>query len=207
MILHASADELWAALQTDEIAAAIQEGAHIQGAMLPYQQAALYRLAQPYDGGKMLEIGCLRGRSARLLACAAPKAEIVTMSPIREHVEAARTNVQPYPVTVLQEYSWDFLRRDARAWNLIFVDGDHRKVARDMPWFNRLEIGGLMVFHDYTRADDIDAHRVYPEICAAVDELGRQLGREPDVRIIDTRGIGMAGFYRQKGERWHEPRR
>lgn len=206
MILTGSQDELWAALQTVELANALQDCEHIDGRMFPYQMAALYRLAQPYDGGRILEIGCYRGRSALMMALAAPHAKIVTMSPIREHVDAALVNTRKHNITVLQGYSWDYLRRDAHAWNMIFVDGDHRQVARDLPWFNRLEIGGLMLFHDYTREHSTHKHRGFPEVCAAVDGLSKQLGRAPDVKIIDAYNIGMAGFYRKEKEQWRDPK-
>jgi predicted O-methyltransferase YrrM len=173
----------------------------IQGPMRPHQYAALRAWAAEFDGGWILEIGCYHGRSSLEMALGAPRAQIVTMSPDAEHVQTARRNVAGYQIEVLQARSWDYLKQDGRVWDMVYVDGDHRHAERDAPWFNRLRTGGLIVFHDYT-PQGTSAPRAHVKVVKVVDELARQLGRAPDVKLIDPDLVGMAGFYRREGETW-----
>lgn len=173
---------------------------HIPGLMLEYQYEALYRLALHFDGGRILEIGCYQGRSALVMALAAPRASILTMSPDAEQVVAAKRNTRGRNVKVIKARSWDYLKRDNGTWDMIFVDGNHLRVMIDMPWFNRLRIGGLILFHDYTPLGA--GQRAHVEVCEAVDMLGAQIGRKPDVLIVGEQQEGMAGFYRREGEMW-----
>jgi len=190
---------LWERFSLGNAAWAVGETASIPGAMRDYQYAALYQLARPYDGGRILEIGCYAGRSAAIMALAAPEAKVTTMSPSTKQVGQARENLAVYGVEVLRTKSWDYLATDKRAWDMVYVDGDHEQVARDVPWYNRIRPGGLMLFHDYTipgmsrRAD-----AVRPTLRA----MAKQLGRSPDVVIEETSGIGMAGYYKREGEGW-----
>src|SRR3990172_3671056 len=51
--------------------------------LLPWQAAALYVLAQPYDrkGARILEIGTAGGFSAAVMALGAPPAQTTTLNP------------------------------------------------------------------------------------------------------------------------------
>jgi len=48
-------------------------------------------------------------------------------------------------VDVLQTWSWRYLTCCSIMWNMILVDGNHKKVEADLPWFNRLTEGGLIL--------------------------------------------------------------
>ncbi len=191
-------EELYAALASPEAEQALAATEHIPGKMRPYQYALLHRLAGAFDGGRILEIGCYQGRSAVTMAMAAPRAWITTMSPDGAQVAEARRHRKGWKVEVLRAASWDVLEWDKSVWDMIYVDGDHVRVARDLPWFNRLRTGGLMLFHDYTAGGD--SVRGHPYVCQAVDGMAERLGREPDVLVVDSNGVGMAGLYRREGE-------
>ena len=80
---------------------------------------------------------------------------------------------------------------------MIFVDGDHNRIARDLPWFNRLQVGGLLLCHDYSPEWEwIPSPVVYAELNGMADRLGRAF----DVRLVDNGKVGMVGFYRRLGE-------
>lgn len=178
---------------------ALDDAAHIRGEMTPWQNVALYGLAHRHAraGGRLLEIGSFLGHSAALLALAAPNADVTTLNPCEREAEATRHNLALFPnVSVLCIASWDYLRWEHDACDVIFVDGDHKRIARDLPWFNRLAEGGLILFHDY---DAVPAH--YP-VFEAVNSMAQRLGRALDVRLMDTNGRGLAGFIRQRGETW-----
>ena len=50
-----------------------------------------------------------------------------------------------------------------------------------------------MLFHDYTPNNAAIVVQV-------IDNMANRLGRGPDVKIIDTNGIGMVGFYKCEGD-------
>ena len=205
MRMRRTADELWERLTSAEIARAIAETSHVHGLMRQYQKALLYRLAQRFNGGEILEIGCYHGASALIMSMAAPEARIMTISPDAEHVEITRRSVAGRNVAVAQTTSMDLLKIDRTAWDMIHVDGNHKRAQEDVAWFNRLAVGGLILFHDYTPAGakiTIPERKSHPEVVAAVDRLGEKLGRRPDVLVVDEQKIGMAGFYRGEGETW-----
>jgi predicted O-methyltransferase YrrM len=169
-----------------------------------YEQAAvLYALAHPYDlaGAEILEIGTAIGYSAAVLATAAPQARLVTLDVNTGRARLARGYLRTYNgVTVLCEPSWRYLARYRGPYlDLIFNDGDHKQLERDLPWWNWLKIGGLMLLHDYTpgHAPARPCAPVYDQVNA----FAAWLGREPDVLQADEQGVGMAGFYRQP----HDP--
>lgn len=168
--------------------------------MLPYQSAALYVLAAQFSrpGGRILEIGTFNGASAALMSRAAIMCIITTLESDPLRVETCRVNLRAFPnVRVVAAKSWDFIEAHAAKgkynFDMIFVDGDHKRVRRDLPWWNWLHTGGLMLFHDYTASESY-------KVCNAVDALGGILGRAPDVLIIDDQGIGMAGYYKRAGD-------
>jgi predicted O-methyltransferase YrrM len=171
-------------------------------AVFPYQAAALYHLAKPYNGGRALEIGTAYGYSCFYLASAMPASRITTLNASEGEVEAvksARVLIRFPNVEILHRLSWDYLRESdgTACYNFIFVDGDHKRVKMDFPYFNRLIDGGLMVFHDYS---PLGSRRQCPPVYEAVNDLAKHLGRQPDVLIVDDGLVGLAGFVRRPGE-------
>lgn len=171
-------------------------------AVFAYQAAALYHYAKPYDGGKALEIGTAYGYSGFYLASAMPNSQITTLNASEGEVVAVQQagvfNKHPN-VTILHRISWEFLKEgDGTAeYNFIFIDGDHKRVKNDFPFFNRLVDGGLVMFHDYS---PLGSKRHCPPVYEAVNELAEYLGRPPDVLVVDSGEVGLAGFVRQPGE-------
>ena len=100
------------------------------------------------------------------------------------------------------ESSWDVLARDTDAWDLIFIDGDHNRIARDLPWFNRLREGGLLLCHDYSPQDSRSPSGI---VFAELNAMAERLGRPFDVRVIDEGKVGMVGFYCGPGETVDSP--
>ncbi|MFO7743382.1 MAG: class I SAM-dependent methyltransferase [Anaerolineae bacterium] len=180
-------------------AKALRRAKGIPGQLLPYQAAALYSLVCSYDtpGAQILEIGTAAGYSAAVMAQAASRAQIVTVNAAGHQIPTAVENFLPWPnVQVCFAVSWELLATyDGPEIDVVFVDGDHRRALRDVPWFNRLTVGGLLLFHDYTRAGSLP-------VVEAVQALAARLERQPDVVIEDAQGVGMAGFYRRMDETW-----
>jgi predicted O-methyltransferase YrrM len=135
-----------------------------------------------------------------MIAQGAPLARIVTLNPRQGEIELAQKNLRPWTnVKVVVMYSWDYLARtpDGNLLDMVFVDGDHNAIARDLPWFNRLVAGGLFLCHDYT---PIGSKQPSPIVYAELDRLAERLGRPFDVSLIDDGRVGMVGFYRRDGE-------
>ncbi len=182
-------DELWKEFVTPEAMEAIASAEHIKGQMDPWQYALLYKLAKGRK--RILEIGTFLGKSARIMSLAST-AEITSLTISEAEAQTARQNAPGVEIIVMR--SWDYIML-AGEYDMVFVDGDHKNARIDLPWFNKLSEDGLILFHDYSE----DA---CPPVWAAVNKMGESLGRVPDVCVIDSRRIGMAGFYRQKGELW-----
>lgn len=176
--------------QNPEAALALENSAHIRGQLELHQAAALYVLAGKHNGGHILEIGTLAGYSASLMAQAAPEAKIVTLNPAENEIPVATANLARYQnIQIVMAKSWDYLTDyKGPKLDLIFVDGDHKRVGKDMPWWDWLAGGGLMLFHDYSP-------KACPPVYEAVNQLGERLGRGPDVLIMDEEKVGLAGFY------------
>lgn len=168
-------------------------------AIAEYQAAALYALAKPYQrpGVRVLEIGTAQGYSAAVLALALPDAEIVTLNPHHEEAAGARQALAPFSerIQVQEVRSWDYLDRfEGEPFDVIFVDGDHKNVRRDFPWWEHLRTGGLMLFHDFSPNG---TYRACPPVYRALLELKQELGRDFDVLVVDDGGVGMAGFVKR----------
>jgi len=180
--------------------------------LLDYQMMALYILARPYNRttARFLEIGTGHGGSGYMLAKATPLAQIIslTTNPAEKaEAEAFWRSQGCLNITALVTASWDYLaRRDVQlnvstvaavVCDLIFVDGDHNRIARDLAWFNRVAVGGLFLCHDYSPED---SRTPSPIVYDELNTMALKLRRRFDVCLVDDGRVGMVGFYRRQGE-------
>lgn len=205
MEMRGTPQELWTwlARRGSDVHAMYLALRHIPSQMLSYQQAVLFLLASYHRkaGGAaaMLDIGTGAGHSAAVMAVASPRARIMTMTPKAAEAIAASRFTRPYEnVEVWTMTSEEFRRTyDGPDLVLVFVDGDHKHAERDVPWWEWVRPGGVMLFHDYSPTGSRSpAQRVVD----AVDRMAVRLGRRPDVMIVDTNGDGMAGFRKRQGD-------
>jgi predicted O-methyltransferase YrrM len=168
-----------------------------------HEAALLYVLAKQYNqpGAEIVEIGTCYGWSALVMAHAAPQAHIITCTPNPSHIEASRQNLAGYPNVELRGMrSTDLLAAyEGPDLDLIFVDGDHKIVRDDLPWWNWLKVDGLMIHHDYSQADA--PYRPCRWVWDALNDLAAAL-HPFDVLIENEFHEGMAGWYRRDGEEW-----
>lgn len=163
----------------------------------PYQAAVLFALAKQYNqpGARILEIGTAHGYSCFFIASAAPLASIATLNPREDECAIARHNLARFQnVEVVTATSVEYLMRCAgEQLDLIFVDGDHKRVRDDFPYWQHLKPGGLMLFHDYSPQESTRPCQVVYE---AVNSWCVELGKELDVVVVDDNRVGMAGIYK-----------
>jgi len=172
--------------------------------MLHYQMVALWGLAraQCRKGGRILEIGTGCGGSAYMLAKAAPKAKIFSLTVSQEEGRVATELLGRQRlgnVKVLLKSSAEFLAEDSWEYDMIYVDGNHNAIAEDLEWFNRLRVGGLLLCHDYSSERSRRASSI---VFRTLNEFAQRLGRPLDVQIVDDDHTGMAGIYRREGDSW-----
>ena len=185
--------------------AATEASQAISAGLRHYQALALFGLAARFNrsDANILELGTAVGYSASMIAQAAPLAHLVTLNPRQIEIELATKNLRRWPnAKVIMMCSWDYLANYAGpALDMVFVDGAHNQIARDLPWFNHVMAGGLFLCHDYTPEG---GKKPSPIIYAELNKMAAQLGRPFDVSVIDTdsRLEGIAGFYRREGETW-----
>ena len=199
MTLTGTPDEILASvLQTDpHIQKTLDRAApiHHHRAIEFYQAAALARFIQHYDGTglKVLEIGTAVGYSTIILAESLPHATITTLNPQDDEAERARANLVLYAprITVVERRSWDFYAETDETFDLIFVDGDHKNIRRDLVWWDRLNVGGAMIFHDFSPNGST---RPCPPVYRALLDFTGEIRREPDFSVIDNTGVGMVGW-------------
>jgi len=182
---------------TEDLSAMLAAVAHAEGLMLDWQLAWLYALARPYDGAPILEIGTYKGKSALVMAMACPRSAVVTLTIHSPEAAGAALVLAGRQVAIRIVKSWDYLAAyTGPDLSVVYVDGDHNQLTRDLPWFNRLTVGGLLLLHDWSPVGSPPVQACY----RAIGEFSAKLGRPPDVRIVDTRQVGMCGFYRREGE-------
>jgi predicted O-methyltransferase YrrM len=155
---------------------AIKRSSVIRKQLKTYQAAALYWMAEEFnlDGSRIMEIGTFLGYSTSIIAQAAPRAHITTMNPKPKEVETARKNLSKCRnVTFVTMASWDYYPAAPCNIEMVFVDGDHYTIESCAP------------------------------VVAAVDQLcASQKKVAPDVVIIDSDGVGMAGIYKTNYTGW-----
>lgn len=177
-------------------------GCSTKGTVYDYQAMALYMLCQSYnrEDARILEIGTYYGATAAVMAQAAPLARVTTLNPLEWEVDAARLALREFAnVQVICATSQDYLSGyRGPDLDMIFVDGDHKRVADDLRWWGWLAVGGLMLFHDYTPEG---APRHCPPVVMALDDFAMRLGREADHRIIDDQRAGMLGWIKQEDDK------
>lgn len=203
MILRGSESQLFQELKARFPEA--DERVPMRSEMLPYQRLALWGLVRPFNrrGARILEIGTALGASALVMARAAPLATIVTLTISAaeaalawQYLSAARATNARIGACASWDY-WKTTRGDS--WDVVFVDGDHNQIERDMVWWNDLVTGGLFLCHDYSPAE---SSHPSPIVYEALNNFGKRLGRPLDVAVIDDGLTGLAGWYRREGEEW-----
>lgn len=173
-----------------------------KGSMQQYQAACLYALAkryktQEFEYARILEIGTGKGYSTSFLVQALPDEHIISLS-VRddEQLEAKNT------ITRLGYNNVEFITANSRDYvdsacqhkfDLIFVDGDHAKVHKDLIYWEFMAKGGLMLFHDYC---PFDAANPQPHVYRVLNEFSTEINQPFDVEIVDDVKIGMVGFYK-----------
>ncbi len=176
------------------------------------QAAVIALLASQYNRPecRILEFGANRGYTACVIAHAAPRATVVTLEPHPGHRRLARVNLDGLNVTVRPESSVAFLGVNSWTYDMIFVDGDHKNIRLDLPWFNRLNPSGLFLHHDYASPESSrPCPPVYDMLNAFAGRAALPSGVEAamhdfDVLVSDDTGTAIAGFYRHEGEVWND---
>lgn len=163
-----------------------------------YQALVLFALAAQYNrkGSRLLEIGTYYGFSAAVLAQSCPLGQIDTLNPTPWEWDAARKNLAGFEnVHLFCTYSWDYYRDYAGPdYDFVFVDGDHKQIRKDFSWWKRVKVGGLFLFHDFSPNG---SGRPCPPAYRGLLDFADELGRGPDVSIIDDRHVGMVGWYKE----------
>jgi len=161
-----------------------------------HESLLLYKLSSQYNfkGANILEIGTAFGGSAAIIASAAPLASIVTIDPNTALAEKTTNSLRHWDNIVLKtEKSWDYLSTyTGPRLDLILVDGSHRDVWQDAPWWNWLCINGLILFHDYSSIS-------FTNIYKCVNELKHVLERQFDVYIGNSTRA-FVGYYLKAGD-------
>ena len=169
----------------------------------PYQGAILYALAKRFNfvDANILEIGTAWGYSAAMMAHGAPKAKITTLNPKGHEFKRAKEYLAytAYKnISFVQKMSTEYLfYYEGPKLDLIFVDGDHKNVHLDMPWWDWLNVGGIMFHHDYS-----PSHSARPtQICFdRINDFADWIGRKPDLLFIDDTDVGMAGWKKRASD-------
>jgi len=166
----------------------------------------LYIIARQYNekGKNILEIGTNRGKSSYTMATAAPRANLTSLEIEKDNWLVAKRihetgkvaesiTVPPVKTNLLLIDSAKYLASyEGPNLDMVFVDGDHGDgVLIDAEWWNHLNIGGCILFHDY--------HGMFPKVIEAIERLEKLCGREPDIQLLTD--CCMAGFYKEKGDK------
>ena len=125
-----------------------------------------------------------------MLAQACPRGRVVTLNPKTwERLSAQQALHDYHMIEFVEALSWDYLATyKGPALDFIFVDGDHKRVAKDFPWLDWLKPGGMMLFHDYSPEPSKRACQV---VYDCINEW-----REPDIVIMAEGNVGLAGVWK-----------
>jgi predicted O-methyltransferase YrrM len=145
----------------------------------------LVALARSIEARAVLEIGCNRGRTARLLLHNVPSLEIyhgvdvpLTYTPQLDH-QRREIPARPgefafsdprFELLLRDHGSFDLKASDLPRYDLVYVDGDHgdRAVRHDSLLACKVtRPGGLIVWHDYNNASTVDVKAVLDELATA----------------------------------------
>ncbi len=135
------------------------------------------------------------------MATAAPGVQVITLNPKPGEFEKASSNLSiRSTVKVVRNTSKEFWATDGQTFEMIFVDGDHSRamVLHDSQFFNRLQPGGAILFHDYSPDDSL---RPSGGSYLALNELQAK-HRKADITVVGDGKIGMLGWIRREGEIW-----
>lgn len=192
--------ERWIERRFPGARATYEKTAHIPHSMPVWQSMLLAGIGQLFQDplANVLEIGSARGGSAAIWGETMAQANILCVEPNQVKFGAdLGKNLAPYSnISVWFGYSWDLLKfyneeETQPYYDLIFVDGNHVLVHRDLGWWNYLKVGGLMLFDDYTP-------HIYPAVCAAVRDVWEAFGRQgPDIFARRKDRAGMVGLWRR----------
>lgn len=152
---------------------------------------AIFEMVKLYNSpnARILEIGVKVGFTVAIMAMACPNAKVFGVNPSLKEIAIAKKNLAPYKnVELTCAKSWDYLADCPLTFDVVFVDGDHNRIAKDLPWWARIKKGGLMLFHDY----DYDHSRI---VYNTLNEFGKQLGRDFDF-YMQVNGNGLVGWYK-----------
>lgn len=173
-----------------------------KGTIQDYQAAWLYVLAKQYNKPdyRILEIGTGKGYSTSFLALACPDAHITSISIRADEQQEAKQALDKLGIlnveliTVSSSWEWLASLDNAPYYDMIFVDGDHNRVSKDLAFWDELRTGGLFLFHDY--CPDYAANP-QPIVFNELNKFKKSLDRTDfDVLIVDNEDIGMAGLYK-----------
>jgi len=166
----------------------------------------LYIIARQYneEGKNILEVGTNRGKSAYTMATAAPLANLTSLEIDREQWLIAKRihetgyvaefiTVPPVKTNLLLVDSAEYLASyKGPNLDMVFIDGNHFEgVLVDAGWWNHLNIGGCILFHD--------AHGMFLSVKEVIGRLEGLTGRKPDIHLRTDYCI--AGFYKEKGDK------
>lgn len=172
-----------------------------------YEAALIYIMAAQYDypGAVIAEVGTCWGWTAAIMQHAAPRARVMTCTPNPNHVKIARRNLAPHfgAVEVYETTSVDWLPQIADdSLDMVFIDGDHKAVRDDLPFYNKLKVGGLKFHHDYCPdRPECTGPRPCRWVYEALNEFADTV-HPFDVLMVDHNKEGVGGFYRRDGEVW-----
>lgn len=180
-----------------DVADKIAKGSKKQRVYLD-QAAYLYSLVSHYDrpDANILEVGTYYGYTAAIMAQAAPRAKITTLNPVPWEYADDIVNLKQFKnIRCFCVRSWEYIDGyGGPELDFVFIDGDHKRIVRDLQFWNWLKLGGTIFFHDYSPKEST---RPCPPVFRALNEVVDKIGRKFDILVVDKNKVGMAGWVRQ----------
>jgi len=160
----------------------------------------LFRLANHYQPGRILELGTSLGISTSYLALGNPRANVVTVEGSRQIASVAEDNFKDLGISSIQQVvgnfdeSLPFLLQSEQQFDLVFIDGNHRKEPT-LNYFKlllkNLHNEAILIF------DDIHWSR-------EMEEAWKQISSNENVRVsIDLFFLGIVVFRESIREKQH----